>query len=258
MGTYGSFTQPFCGFSASQDCSVGYWSDHEAEAKAYERRQAAAQMALLAQCELFHRVYDRFAQGDHRYRRHLVHLDRERTKERDDDYKIRFDLPARKRRDDAAFDGGPGGRIAVHLYLKSGVAPVHRELALAGFILSQAAHFRELFQIEAVAPAFGGVFSGWGWTESCLAFPRALMMALANEAALGSDGSVNAALLRSAIDGAPIPAEVIAAADVGLLIRFAPDAQWPQILQQAMTTMGDLQRHDSMVRAWWGPLFAEG
>lgn len=249
MGTYGSATLAFRGFSASQDCSVGYWSDHDAEAEAFRDRQKQAKKALGELEPLFQRIYDRFADGAHGWRRHRVHLDRERTRERQDDYKIRFVLPDFK-------DRPVHGRISVHLYLHRNLAPAIRETALAGFVLSQAAHFRELFRMEPVGGTFEEILRGWSWTETCLGFPRALMKALADEEALRRDPTPHAVLLRSAIDGTPIPDDVIATADPGLLIRFASDAQWPRILGRVREAMGDLDRRDSVVREWWTPLLA--
>ena len=46
MGTYGSFTQPFRGFSVSQDCSVGFSSDHEAEGREFRELKLAARERL--------------------------------------------------------------------------------------------------------------------------------------------------------------------------------------------------------------------
>jgi hypothetical protein len=249
MGTYGSATVTFRGFSASQDCSVGYGSDHDAEAEAFRRGQREAKKRLGELQAIFQRIYDRFAGGTHAWRRHLVHLDRDRTRERQDDYKIRFDLPPFQAPHE-------GGRIAVHLYLKRDLAPAIRETVLAGFLLSQAAHARDLFRIEPVAGSFEEIFRGWSWTETCLAFPRALMKALADEEALRRDPSPHAALLRAAIDGTPIPSEVVATLDPGLLVRFASDAQWPQILARVREAMGDLEHRDSVVREWWTPLLA--
>jgi hypothetical protein len=247
MGTYGSATVAFRGYSASQDCSVGSWSDHDAEAEAFRRGQKEAKKRLEALQPVFQRIYDRFVDGSHAWRRHLAHVDRDRTRERQDDYKIRFDLPPLK-------EPPEGGRLSVHLYLKSDLAPAVREMTLAGFLLSQAAHFPGLFRMERVGGTFGEVLGGWGWTESCLGFPRALMKALADEESLRQDPSPHAALLRSAIDGTPIPQEIVATADVGLLVRFSPDAQWPQIIARAREAMGDLDRRDSVVREWWKPL----
>jgi hypothetical protein len=257
MGTYGDFTQPFRGFSASQDCSVGSWSDHGAEGKAFEENQKRAKKALIASEASFQRIYDRFVAGDHPYRRRVVPLDRARTTERPDDYKIRFALPPLLRPSEGAF--------TLHLYLLEGVPEAHRELALAGFILCQP--YRTLFQVgpastRPIADEFERLFSGWGWKESCLAFPAALSMAYSREAEVrelargSSAASANAALLLSAMEGLPIPAAVIARVDVGILIRFAPDAQWAQIREHAMRTMGDLEGRDSVVREWWAPLFA--
>ncbi len=257
MGTYGSFTLPFRGFSASQDCSVGYWSDHDAEAKAFQRRQEAAKGAIAARREPLQKIYGHFADGAHPWRRHVVHLDRERTTERADDYKARYELPSLV---------GADGDFTIHLYFKKGVAAVHREIALAGFILCQP--FRAFFRIapastRPIAEEFERLFSGWGWTESCLGFPGALMMAHAREAEVrelargSSEASANAALILSAMDGRPIPAEVVERLDVGLLIRFASDAQWPQIREHARVKIGDLGERDSVVREWWQPLFAE-
>lgn len=238
MGTYGSATVAFRGFSASQDCSVGYWSDHDAEAEAFRRRQKEAKQALKALEPVFRKIYDRFAAGDHAWRRHRVHLDRDRTRERQDDYKIRFDLPP--------LTGHPSdGRLSIHLYLKRDLAPAVREVALAGFLLSQAAHFRELFVVSPVNDSVADILRGWSWTETCLGFPRALQKAFADPDGLRRDPSPPAALVRAAIDGTPIPEEVLAAADPGLLVRFASDAEWPRI--QA--------RVRSVVRGeWWGPL----
>jgi len=247
MGTYGSGTRAFRGYSASQDCSVGYWSDHDAEAAAFRARQKEAKKLLAGLQPLFQKIFDRFADGEHPWRRHVELLDRDRTRERQDDYKIRFDLPPFK-------DRLQGGRIAFHLYLKRDLAPPVRELALAGFLLSQAAHFRELFRVEPIADSFESLVRGWGWTETCLAFPRVLQKALADEDALRRDPSPHAALLRAAIDGTPIPEEVVATADVGFLVRFSSDQQWPQILARAREAMGDLARRDSVVRDWWGPI----
>jgi len=241
MGTYGSATVAFRGYSASQDCSVGYWSDHDAEAEAFRRGQKDAKKRLAELEPVFQRIYDRFAGGSHAWGRHLVHLDRDRTRERQDDYKVRFDLPPLK-------DRPADGRISVHLYLKSDVAPVIREMALAGFLLSQAAHLRELFQVDPIGGTFEEILRGWTWTETCLGFPRALQKALADENALRRDPSPHAAMLRSAIDGTPIPEEVVATADVGLLVRFASDAQWPAIRARAREALQE--------RDWWAPLFA--
>jgi hypothetical protein len=247
MGTYGSFTLPFRGYSASQDCSVGYWSDHDAEAAAFRRRRKEAKESLAELGPVFQRIYDRFADGAHPWRRHLEHLDRERTREREDDYKIRFDLPPLK--------GHPvDARVSIHLYLKNDLARAVRELALAGFVLSQAAHFRDLFQVEPIASSFQEILGGWSWTETCLGFPRALMKAVADEDALRRDPSESAALLRSAVDGTPIPDEVVATADPGLLVRFSPDRQWPQIVARVREKLGDLGRRDSVVREWWAPI----
>jgi hypothetical protein len=247
MGTYGSGTRLFRGYSASQDCSVGYWSDHDAEARAFRERQKEAKKTLSGFQPVFQKIYDRFADGAHPWRRHVAHLDRERRRERQDDYKIRFDLPSFK-------DPATGGRISFHLYLKRDVAPAVRELTLAGFVLSQASQFRELFHLEPVADSFENILRGWGWTETCMAFPRALQKALADVDALRRDPSPHAALLRSAVEGTPIPDDVVASADVGLLVRFSSDAQWPQILARAREAMGDLGRRDSVVREWWAPL----
>src|SRR5436190_9166415 len=251
MGTYGSGRRTFRGNSANQDCSVGYWSDHEAEAKAFRSRQKEAKKTLAGFQPVFQKIYDRVADGAHPWRRHVAHLDRVRTRERQDDYTIRFDLPAFK-------DRAAGGPIALHQYLKRGLAPALRELALAGFLLSQAAHFRELFHLEPVADRFQDILRGWGWTQTSLAFPRALQKALADEDALRRDPSPEAALVRSVVDGTPIPDEVIASADVGLLVRFASDAQGPQVLQRARESLGDLERRDSVVRNWWHPLLGSG
>src|SRR5262245_42808245 len=232
MGTYGSATLAFRGYSASQDCSVGYWSDHEAEADAFRSRQKDAKEHLAELKPVFQRIYDRFADGTHAWRRHLVHLDRDRTRERQDDYKVRFVLPDFK-------DRPVDGRISIHLYVKSDVAPALREMALAGFLLSQASQFRELFRMEPIGGTFEEILRGWSWTETCLGFPRALMKALADEDALRRDPSPEAALLRSAIDGTPIPDGVVATADPGLLVRFAFDAQWPQIFARTREALGD-------------------
>jgi hypothetical protein len=240
MGTYGSATVAFRGYSASQDCSVGYWSDHDAEAEAFRRRQKEAKKRLAELEPLLKRIYDRFADGSHAWRRHLVHLDRDRTRERQDDYKVRFDLPSFK-------DRPVDGRISVHLYLKRDVAPAIREVTLAGFLLSQTVHWRELFGVEAVGSSFDEILRGWSWSETCLGFPRALMKALADEEATRRDPHPHAALLRAAIDGTPIPDEVVASADPGLLVRFSPDAQWPRIRARARESLGG---------EWWAPLFA--
>jgi hypothetical protein len=240
MGTYGSATVAFRGFSASQDCSVGYWSDHDAEARAFQSRQKEAKKRLKELQPLFQRIYDRFVDGPHAWRRHVAQVDRDRSREREDDYKIRFDLPP-------LTDPVEGGRISIHLCLKADLAPAIRETALAGFLLSQAAHFRDLFRVEPVASSFEEILRGWGWTEACLGFPRALMKALADEDALRRDPSPHAALLRSAVDGKPIPDEVVASADPGLLVRFSSDAQWPQILARA---------REALVGEWWSPLLA--
>jgi hypothetical protein len=249
MGTYGSATLAFRGYSASQDCSVGYWSDHEAEADAFRSRQKQAKKALAELQPLFQRIYDRFAGGEHGWRRHLARLDRDRTRERQDDYRIRFVLPP--------FQDRPvDGRISIHLYLKRDVAPVNRELALAGFLLSQAAHFRDLFRVDSVGQSFEEILRGWSWTETCLGFPRAIEKAVCDEDALRRDPSPQAALVRAALDGTPIPEDVIATADPGLLIRFASDAQWPRILARVREAMVDLDRRDSSVREWWTPLLA--
>lgn len=71
-----------------------------------------------------------------------------------------------------------------------------------------------------------------------------------------SPAGIHARLLISAIDRTPIPPDL--EADAGLLIRFAQDSQWPAIRKRALEQMGDIQRRDSTVRDWWGPLFESG
>jgi hypothetical protein len=242
MGTYGSGRRTFRGYSANQDCSVGYWSDHDAEARAFRERQKQARKTLAGFQPVFQKIYDRFADGAHPWRRHVAQLDRDRTREHQDDYKVRFVLPPFK-------DRGTEGRIALHLYLKRDLAPAERELALAGFLLSQAVHWRELFALEPVADRFEDILLGWGWMETCLAFPRAFQKALADEDALRRDPTPHAALLRSAVDGTAIPDEVVATLEPGLLLRFSSDRQWPQILARARGAMVDPQHRD-----WWKPV----
>ena len=155
---------------------------------------------------------------------------------------MRFDLPdlARTTADPSnPFALEPAvGRIALHLYVKKELSRIQRELALAGFLLSQVAGgpFRELFVGERTKAAvdLSDCFAHWGWTETCLAFPQAFLAFFADESKsrAAADHSLNAALLLSAVDAVPIPARWIETASresIGLLLRFAPDSQFDEI-----------------------------
>src|SRR5688500_10576910 len=66
-GTYGSVDRTFGGVRFSVDISVGYWSDHDAEAKEFAEREKAATRELDGRRAELEEMVRHYRSGKHAY-----------------------------------------------------------------------------------------------------------------------------------------------------------------------------------------------
>jgi hypothetical protein len=133
-GTYGGVNRSYVGYAAGVDCSVGRWSDHAAEARAFESCKQQAEQELTRREPELRRMYRHFVDGAHGRRALVPRLAPDR-REGDWEHAVRVEVRFPRREDELQ----PARPISISLFVANPPSEALRARLAVDFAISQLA-----------------------------------------------------------------------------------------------------------------------
>ncbi len=134
-GTYGGVSHNHRGYSAGVDCSVGSWSDHAAEGRAFDECKKRAELELVEREPSLAQMYRHFTGGAHGRRRLLSRL-AQTANEGDWEHSVKVEIAFPQSLDELAPAGRP---MSLSLFVNDPATPSTRILLAVDFAVSQLA-----------------------------------------------------------------------------------------------------------------------